>query len=120
MPTPVKNVAVANTVVITLHQGPNTKLSAFTCTYTSPRAKVTGVGPPAPGMWPIVVLDPSGLLCTLGGLVFTATLVSIETKIKIGGVNFFAVLLGATVTDSDGYSGIVAAEHCAGAGLVVN
>ena len=56
------------------------------------------------------------LVSTLGGLTFTASLVSIHTKIQ----GQFVVLQGAVVTSPDGYSGTVGPAQCGGPGLNVN
>lgn len=55
------------------------------------------------------------ILSTLGGLTFTATLFSVKTLVDGQPV----VLEGATVTTSDGYTGVVGPAQCAGAGINV-
>ena len=87
--------AVANGVPFTLTQGASSKSSAFTV----PAPKVFAAGFP-------VVHDQA----LLGGLTFVATLVTL--KVTVGGRP--VVLVGATVTDSAGYSGVVTPAQGAG------
>lgn len=87
--------AVANGVVISMTRGSDSKTSAFTV----PAAKVNAAGFP--------VVHAAALL---GGLPFTASLQTVKTT--VGHVP--VVLVGATVTDSQGYTGVVAPAHGAG------
>lgn len=88
--------AVANGIPITMTLGPSTKLSSFTV----PGAKVNAGGFP--------VVHAAALL---GGLPFTATLKTVKTYVS----GQLVVLVGATVTDSAGYTGTVTPAQGAGA-----
>jgi hypothetical protein len=100
-------VAVKNGVPVSLTNGSMTRLVPF----DGPLPATPTV---RPGNYPVVTLAS-----TLGGLPFTATLVSVAVKVPSPGP-FAVVLLGATVETSDGYSGVVAPEHCAGPGIIVD
>ena len=54
-------------------------------------------------------------LSTCGGFPFTSTLSSIHTLVDGAAV----VLLGASVTTSDGYTGTVTPAQCAGPGRII-
>jgi hypothetical protein len=99
--------AVKNGVPVSLSNGSSTRLAPFDGPLpTTPTVR--------PGNYPVVTLDS-----TLGGLPFTATLVSAAVQVRSPSP-FPVVLLGATVETSDGYSGVVAPEHCAGPGIIVD
>lgn len=86
---------VANGVAVSLTNGMTVKNSVFTV----PAPKVFAAGFP-------VVHDQA----LLGGLTFVATLVTII--VSVGGRP--VVLVGATVTDSAGYTGVLTPAHGAG------
>lgn len=90
---------VVNGVPVDLHQGPNTRLSAFSLGSLKVNA----------GGFPVVL--PTSLL---GGKTFVATLFTVKTL--VGGLP--VILVGATVTDSDGFVGVLNPAH--GAGLKFN
>jgi hypothetical protein len=86
---------VVNGVPITMTLGLSTKSSAFSLGST----KVTAGG--------LAVVKLTSLL---GGLSFTSSLNTTKTKVEGG----FIPLVGATVTDADGYTGVITVAQGAG------